>query len=66
MFWPSERPKRRFWLESLSRHAAEVLPDHFQVVLEVDMIDVGDEVINVSSRPKTHRVIPTGRQADSS
>jgi hypothetical protein len=53
-------------LESLSRHSAEVLPDHFQVVIEVDMIDAGDEVINVSARPKTHRVIPTGRQADSS
>lgn len=53
-------------LESVSRHSAEVPPDHFQVVIEVEMINVGDEVINVSARPKTHRVIPTGRQADSS
>lgn len=53
-------------LGSLSRNPAEVLPDHFQVVIEVNMIDTGAEVINVSARPKAHRIIPIRGHADSS
>jgi len=44
-------------LESVSRHSAEALPDYFQTLLEVDMIDIGDEVVNVQS--VTHHVMPS-------
>jgi len=52
--------------EPLGRDPAEVLPEHFQVLLEVDMIDIGDELVNVGVRSLTHRVMPIGRRTDSS
>jgi hypothetical protein len=44
--------------DGLTRHRPDVLPRHFQVLIEVEMIDIGDELVNVRATPLTYRVMP--------
>ena len=42
----------------MTRHRPAVLPTHFQVRIEVEMIDIGAELVNVGANPVTYRVMP--------
>ncbi|HKE28284.1 MAG TPA: hypothetical protein VKB88_38305 [Bryobacteraceae bacterium] len=44
--------------KALTRNWPDALPRHFQVLIEVEMIDIGDELVNVRATPLTQRVMP--------